>query len=104
MGWGARSNRLHTNPGLAPLGGCSLPGDMKPSTVVGLGGQGLASGRRGVGHRGRRGAGEGLLVAPRTDISVQEVMGHVLSYQIRGAGPGGACFGMRGCRLVGAAR
>ena len=90
--------------GWFPWGVVSCRGSRSPSTVVGLGGQGLASGRRGVGQKGRRGAGEGLLGAFRTDISVQEVLGHVLSRQIRGSGPGGPCFGMRGRRLVGAAK
>ena len=43
-------------------------------------------------------------MALRTVIRVQEVLGHVLSRQFRGAGPGGPYVGVRGSRLVGAAR
>ena len=43
-------------------------------------------------------------MAIRTVIRVHEVLGHVLSRQFRGAGPGGPCVGMRGFRRVGAAR
>ena len=42
-------------------------------------------------------------MAPCTVISVQEVLGHVLGRQTRGAGPGWACAGMLGSRLAGAA-
>ena len=71
---------------------------------MGLGGQGLASGSRGAGHRGRRVTGEGPLVALRTVVCVQEVLGHILSRQFRGAGPGVPCVGLRGSWLVGASR
>ena len=71
---------------------------------MGRGGQGLANRRRGAGHRGHRGTGEGALVALRSAICVQEVLGDVLGRQIRGAGQGGACAGTPGSRLAGVAR
>ena len=37
MGWGARSGRLHTNPGWAPLGGGLLPGELRPQHRRGSG-------------------------------------------------------------------